>query len=119
MEMAKILVLSRFCFYVCIETTLSNPYRDRRYDMRYGHSNCGFCPSCRGESIFPKVNRVGLAKVIFDVFNPGAAPNPNASDGMGPFTLDFVATRIREYPEANYLILSSRAQGGIAPASIH
>ena len=119
MEMAKILVLSRYCFYVCIETALSNPYRDRRNDMLYRHYPCGFCPSCRNESIFPKVNRVGLTKVIFDVFNPGAAANPNTSNGMGPFTLDFITTRIREYPEANYLILRSRAQGGIAPASIH
>ena len=111
-ENAKIMVLSKFCYYVCIEMALSNPYRDRRYDLQFPPSNCSFCPTCRGESIVPKVNRIGLTKVIF-------AANPNMADGMGPFTLDFVTTKIREYPQANFLILRSRAQGGIAPASIH
>ena len=117
--MAKIIILSRFCYYVCLEMSLSNPYRDIRYDSQYHHPNCGFCPFCRGESICPKVHRVGLTKVIFDVFNPGAAANPNESDDTGPFTLDYLTKKIREYPESNYLILKSRAQGGISPASIH
>ena len=44
--------------------------------------------------------------VIFDVFNLGAAENPNVtSEDVGPFTLDYVTTKICEYPEANYLIL--------------
>jgi hypothetical protein len=38
---------------------------------------------------------------------------------MGPFTLDYVTTKIREYPQSTYLILQSRAAGGISPASIH
>ena len=118
-KMANIMVLSKLCYYVCIEMALSNPYRDRRYDLQFPPSNCSFCPTCRGESIVPKVNRIGLTKVIFDVFNPGAAANPNMANGMGPFTLDFVTTKNREYPEANFVILHSRVQGGISPASIH
>ena len=119
MTMMKILVLSRYCYYVCIEISLSNPYRDSRLDMHYPHPNCGFCPTCRGEAVFPKVNRVGLTKVIFDVFNPGASADPDSSGDMGPFTVDYVTTKIREYPESNYLILRSRATGGISPSSIH
>ena len=119
MAMAKILVLSKYCYYICIETSLANPNRDRRYDMHHPHPPCGCCPTCRNESIFPKVHRIGLTKVIFDVFNPGAAADPNVSGEMEPFTLDHVTTKIREYPQANFLILCSRATGDISPASIH
>ena len=74
--------------------------------MQYHHPNCSFCPFCRNESIFPKVHRVGLTRIIFDVFNPGAAANPDVTtEDVGPFTLDYVTTKIREYPEANFLIL--------------
>ena len=119
-SMARIIVLTNFCYYRCIEISLSYPYRDMRYDMQYHHPNCSFCPFCRKESIFPKVHRVGLTRIIFDVFNPGAAANPDVTnEDVGPFTLDYVTTKIREYPEANFLILRSRAVGGISPASIH
>ena len=119
LEMSKIIVMSKFCYYICIESALSNPYRDRRYDLQYHHPNCGMCPSCRGERLVPKVHRVGLTRVIFDVFNPGAAANPNVSEEIGHFTLEYLTTKIREYPNVNYLILKSNAQGGISPASIH
>ena len=77
---------------------LSNSYRDSRYEMQYPHLNCGFCPSCKGEFIFPKVHRDGLTRVIFVVFNPGApAVNPNESQDMGPFTLYYATTKNCEY----------------------
>ena len=63
--MASIVVLSKQCYYVASEFIFGNPYSVNA-DM--APQECGICPYCRNEILFPSLNRSGVENVFFNVF---------------------------------------------------
>ena len=66
-HMAKILVLVPSWYSVATELLFGNTYVDNDHA---NHSDCGICPFCRKEWIFPLLWRTGVEEVIFNIFYP-------------------------------------------------
>jgi superfamily II DNA helicase RecQ len=61
--MASIVVLSKQCYYVASKFIFGNPYSVNA-DM--APQECGICPYCRNEILFPSLNRSGVENVFFN-----------------------------------------------------
>ena len=111
LEVAKMFSIRNKCYYILLEEQLGNPD-----NVSTVAADCGFCPFCRKERIFPSISKSGTAKVIFDVFIP---PAQNGLVKQQPtLTLKAIVNIIRDYPNARFLITKSKAKEKIAPDTI-
>jgi len=114
-EMARILILNTSCYYIAIEDLFGNPYVIDT--VPFHRQPCGMCPYCRNELVVPPVRKIGIEKVLFDIFCPSLT-EASIARPLLPWTLDNLAKAVREYPNASVLILNSRKKGGIPPITI-
>jgi hypothetical protein len=113
--MARILILNTSCYYIAIEDLFGNPYLIDT--VPFHRQQCGMCPYCRNEVVVPPVRKIGVEKVLFDIFCPSLT-EASIARPLLPWTLDNLAKAVREYPNASVLILNSRKKGGIPPITI-
>ena len=62
-------------------------------------NQCGNCPSCRNQKLFPLIHREGVVEVIMDLF---------VFSSVRYKTLDAVIDFIRSYKEASYKLFRKR-----------
>ena len=112
MEVAKMVSSQKQCIFITLENYLGNPYMDvpRELDTR---GDCGMCPYCRQERLFPLIKKEGVRKVLFDVFHP-IAVNGITPDRQ-PMTLKHIVTLIREFPQSTSLLTGSKASTTPSP----
>ena len=109
LEVAKMFSIRNKCYYILLEEKLGNPELTNATPS----ANCGFCPFCRNERIFPAISKSGTTKVIFDVFIPPA--QNGLVKQQPPLTLKSIVDIIRDYPNARCLITKSKNKEKIAP----
>ena len=112
--MARIVVLSKQCYYVASEFIFGNPWSENTETAPH---ECGICPYCRNEILFPSLNRSGVENVFFNVFYPSRNDETIAED-IRPWTLDALVKSIRTFPDVQRLLFLSNATSPIAPIEI-
>jgi hypothetical protein len=107
--MARIVVLSEKCYYVASEMLFGNPYSNDA-----SPHDCGICPYCRNQILFPSLNRSGVEEVFFNVFYP-ERNDETIAEAIRPWTLDALVKSIRNYPDVQRLLFLSNDRTPIAP----
>ena len=112
MEVAKMITVSNKCFFLTLEDILGNPYQpvDPMNDPR---TDCGRCPYCRKERLFPKLDKAGTKKLLFDIYHPRAVDGITAD--RVPMTLKTIVDIIRKLHGAKKLLTNSNAKGEPTP----
>ena len=112
MEVAKMVSSQKQCIFITLENYLGNPFVDvpPNLDTR---TDCGMCPYCRGERLFPLMKKDGVRKVLFDVYHP-IALNGITPDRQ-PLTLKTIVSLIRDFPDSTSLLTGSKAAGTPTP----
>jgi hypothetical protein len=65
--MVRIVVLAKKCYYVASKMIFGDPYSPIANIPPY---DCGICPYCQNEILFPSLNKNGVEVVFFNVFYP-------------------------------------------------
>ena len=60
--------------------------------------DCGICPYCQNEILFPSLNRNGVEVVFFNVFYP-YRNEETIAEAIRPWTLDALVQSICKYPD--------------------
>ena len=63
LQVAKLLTSKEKCYSAELESIMGNPSMSNA-----NLPNCGNCPSCRNEKLFPPIYREGVVKVIMELF---------------------------------------------------
>ena len=111
---SRIVVLSKKCYYVASEMIFGNPYSA---DADIPPHDCGICPYCRNQILFPSFNRSGVENVFFNAFYPERNYESIAED-IHPWTLDALVKSILSFPDVQRLLFLSNATTPIAPIEI-
>ena len=112
LEVAKMFTVKNKCYYVQLEQHLGNPDTSEPSTS----TDCGICPFCCNEKLFPAICKIGTKRVIFDIFHP--QPTNGLAQVVKPMTLKIIVETIREYRNARLLMTKSKAKEIIAPDTV-
>ena len=113
-QMARLVVLSPWCYYVATDFLFGNPYVENGNNY---HLDCRICLYCCKDSILPSLNRADVEEVVLNVFYPDR-DDKTFVDDIGPWTLDALLADIRNYTNIRYLLLKSNAKSDLGPSDI-